>query len=215
MRIDHDNAKYRERWNVLEKNKYNGAFYYSKEIVQNIIPNVDTDRNWITINSPGQGLDHAIVFVHNNLHPENYEWLLECGYQDLIMVCGIPETCEKVAHIGTPIYLPLSVDLEYLKRFKTIKTKRTAFAGRKIKRSGIKLPAGIDYIEGIKRQEFLKELARYRKVYAVGRVAIEAAALGCEILPYDPRFPDVSQWKVLDNREAAKILQKELDRIDG
>ena len=215
MRIDHDNAKYRERWNVLEKNKYNGAFYYSKEIVQNIIPNVDTDRNWIMINSPGQGIDHAIVFVHNNLHPENYEWLLGCGYQDLIMVCGIPETCEKVAHIGTPIYLPLSVDLEYLKRFKTIKTKRTAFAGRKIKRSGIKLPAGIDYIEGIKRQEFLKELARYRKVYAVGRVAIEAAALGCEILPYDPRFPDVSQWKVLDNREAAKILQKELDRIDG
>ena len=215
MIIDHDNAKYKERWNVLGKNKYNGAFYYSKEIVQNIIPNVDTDRNWITINHEGQGIDHAIVFVHNNLHPENYEWLKEEEYTDLIMVCGIPETCEKVAHIGTPIYLPLSVDLEYLKRFKTIKTKRTAFAGRKAKHSDIKLPAGIDYIQGIKRQEFLKELARYRKVYAVGRVAIEAAALGCEILPYDPRFPDTSIWKVLDNREAAKILQKELDRIDG
>lgn len=213
MIIDHNDELYRQRWQTLEKNKYNGAFYYSKEIVQNIIPNVTTDRNWITINSKGHGIDHAIVFVHNNLHPENYEWLKE--YEDLILVCGIEETCEKVSHIGTPVYLPLSIDLRYISQFKTRKTKQICFAGRKSKHSGIKLPRGIDYIQGIKRQEFLKEIAKYRKVYAVGRVAIEAAALGCEILPYDPRFPDTSIWKVLDNREAAKMLQKELDRIDG
>ena len=30
----------------------------------------------------------------------------------------------------------------------------------------------------------------------------------------DPRFPDTSLWKVLDNKDAAKKLQKMLDEID-
>ena len=38
---------------------------------------------------------------------------------------------------------------------------------------------------------------------------------GCEIMPYDKRFPDPSIWRVLDNRDAAKILQQKLDEIDG
>lgn len=215
MIIDHNNTEYRQRWRVLEKNKYNGAFYYSKEIVKNIIPNVKTDRNWITINTRGEGVDHSIVFIHNNLHPENYEWLKTYGFRDLILVCGVEETCKKVEHIGTPIYLPLSIDMEYISKFKTEKTKDVAFAGREAKHEGIRLPKGIDYLEGIKRQEFLRELAKYREVYAVGRVAIEALALGCKLRAYDPRFPDVKRWKVIDNIEAAGMLQKELDKIDG
>ena len=62
------------------------------------------------------------------------------------------------------------------------------------------------------RERLLKKMAQYKKIYAVGRTAIEARALGCEILPYDPRFPDVDRWKVIDNLEAAKMLQEELDR---
>ena len=52
-------------------------------------------------------------------------------------------------------------------------------------------------------------------MYAVGRSAIEAKCLGCRIKPYDKRFPDPRIWKVVDNKDAAKILQRELDKIDG
>ena len=215
MIIDHTDRRYRDTWELLEGNKYNGAYYYSKEIVENIIPRVDTDRHWITVNAKGAGIDHAIVFVHNNIHPEHYEWLKTYGYKDLIMVCGIEDTCEKVEHIGTPIYLPLSIDVEYVKQFKTEKTKETAYAGRKPKRIGYKLPEGIDYLEGMPREIFLEELAKYKTVYAVGRSAIEAKALGCRLKAYDERFPKVSRWKVIDNAAVAKILQAKLDEIDG
>ena len=216
---DHTNIKYQRRWKEAGKNKYNGAFYYSKEIVKNIIPNVRTDRNWITVNIPGMGADHSIVFIHNNLHPENYDWLRDRGFRDLILVCGIPETVEKVAHLGRAVYLPLSIDTEYIKQFKLTKEERhgSAFVGRpaKLKIPGITLPAGIDYIQGVKRQDMLKMMARYEYVYAVGRTAIEAKALGCKLKPYDPRFPKVSRWKVLDNRGAAKMLQEMIDEIDS
>ena len=216
MIIDHDNRLYRYKWNHLGVDRYNGAFYYSKEIVKNIIPIVNTDRNWITVNIKGVGCDHAIVFVHNNLQPEVYEWLK--AYDDIIMVCGVPETCDKVKHIGKPIYLPLSIDTKYVKQFKLSKSERngTAFAGRSAKRGidGVYFPA-CDMLENMPRQNLLPYMARYEYIYAVGRTAIEAKALGCKILPYDPRYPDPSVWKVKDNKDAAKILQKELNIIDG
>lgn len=212
MIIDHDHLAYRMKWQN-SKHRYNGAFYYSKEIVKNIIPNVETDRNWITIRAEGVGCDHAIVFVHNNLHPERYEYLK--AYEDLVLVCGVPETCEKVAHLGEAIYLPLSVDVEYVEQFKRPKTREVAFVGRRSKTKLGKLPQNIDYLCGIKRQSLLPEMAKYEKIYGVGRVALEAKILGCEVLPYDERFPDPGVWKVLDNKDAAVMLQKELDRIDG
>ena len=49
MIIDHTHPDYVAKWKTLGEDKYNGAYYYSKEIVKNIIPNVKTDRNWITI----------------------------------------------------------------------------------------------------------------------------------------------------------------------
>ena len=209
--VDHDNRRYRQKWERCGKNRFNGAFFYSKEIVKNIIPRVDTDRAWITVNMPGVGCDHSIVFVHNNLHPENYEWLTQ--YKDVVLVCGIPETCDKVAHIGTPIYLPLSIDVLDVKRYRRPRIKGVAFAGRPSKKNS-KVPADVDCLEGMPRTKLLARMAEYRQVYAVGRTAIEAKVLGCEVLPYDDRFPDPSRWKVLDNTEAAVMLQYELDKID-
>lgn len=225
MIIDHSSPLYRQRWDGAGKNRFNGAFYYSKEIVKNIIPRVSTDRSWVTVNIPAKnnvpqfgavGCDHAIVFVHNNLHPENYQWLEK--YEDLILVCGIPETCDKVAHLGTPIYLPLSIDVDYVRQFKTKKTKGKAFVGRPSKRKGIPFDTMVDIIEGLPREELLKAMAPYSEVFCVGRTAIEAKALGCEVLPMpkimDDRFPDPSIWQVLDNKEASVILQEKLDKID-
>lgn len=213
--IDHNSQCYKRNWWSAGINRYNGAFFYSKEIVTNIIPKIKTDRNWVTVNSYGVGVkDHSIVFIHNNLHPENYKWLKK--FKDMILVCGVPETCDKVKHLGTPIYLPLSVDVEYIKSFKkSNKTKARAFAGRRGKVGLGKLPVGIDYLASISRNDLLRKMADYETIYAVGRTAIEAKILGCEVRPYDRRFPDPSVWKVLDNSKAATILQKELDKIDG
>lgn len=123
---------------------------------------------------------------------------------------------EKVGHIGQPIYLPLSIDTEYVKRFEVAdKRREAAFVGRRNKAALGTLPGGIDYLSGMPRQRLLERMAEYRTVYAVGRTAIEARCLGCEVRAYDPRFPDPDVWQVVDNRDAARILQAELDRIDG
>ena len=213
MIYDHNAKPYRAQWKLSGDDKFNGAYYYSQEIVNNIIPLIETDRPWVTVNAAAQCEDRAIVFIHDNLTPEEtYSWMSQ--YDDLILVCGVPETCERVAHLGTPIYLPLSIDVEEVKQYKVKrKTKKIAFAGRKSKKT-YRLPIDIDYLEGMPREMLLAEMAKYKKVYAVGRTALEAKALGCEILPYDDRYQDPEIWQVLDNTDAAKILQEKLDEID-
>lgn len=213
MIFSHTSPAYQWKLANAGVDRYNGARYYSEEIVRNIIPNVKTTRNWVTINVEGCAFDHSVVFVHNNLKPEEvYDWL--SVYDDLVLVCGVPETVERVAHLGEAVYLPLSVDVHEVERYRRPKTKKTCYAGR-IGKWRDRLPKGTDYIAALPRDEFLSRLAEYEHAYAVGRSAIEARILGCEVLPYDDRFPDPSVWKVLDNRDAAAMLQKVLDGIDG
>ena len=215
--ISHMHPKYADRRLTTGSGRRNGAYFYSKELVENIIPNIKTDRNWVTVNEydPYVDLTHSIVFVHNNLHPEHYAWTTK--FKDIILVCGIEDTVEKVEKYHKAIYLPLSVDTKYLERFRCPKTREQAFVGRKSKLLGnfrTTLPENCDIIANMEREELLAEMAKYRKVYAVGRCAIEAKYLGAEIGAYDERFPDPSIWKVLDNSEAVEILQKKLDEID-
>lgn len=215
MIINHNDPMYvSRRWSASTPNRYNGAYYYSKEICELMIPRVKTDRSWVTVNIWGKACDHAIVFIHNNKQTDRYEHLKE--WKDLILVCGVPETCDKVKHLGTPIYLPLSIDVKAVQKFaKEEKTKEAAFVGRPIKRLGIKFPERVDKLEGIPRSKLLPMMADYKRIYGVGRVALEALALGCEVCAYDPRFPDPKVWKLLDTRDAAKILQEKLDEIDN
>ena len=213
MIIDHNYTEYLKIRRKSGENKYNGAYYYSKEIVNNIIPYIKTDRNWITVNTLGYGLDHSIVFIHNNKNPDRYNWLSK--YKDLILVCSVKDTMWKVAHLGTPVYLPLSVDVEYVKKYrKAKKTKDIAFAGRLIKMKYGDLPDNIDILSGMSRGKLLNEMSKYKKVYAVGRVAIEAKILGCEVLAYDYRYPNTEEWSIYDNKNACKKLQKLIDKID-
>lgn len=214
MIIDHTHKAYVDKQLLSPQNMWNGAYYYSKEIVANIIPNVDTDRNWITINVPAAGgFDHSIVFIHNNMHPEYYAWLKQ--YKDLILVCGIPETCEKVKFLGTPIYLPLSIDVAEVQQYKCEKLMDVAYVGRKPKRKGIEFPKNTVFLENMPRKMLLKKLAQYRYAFAVGRCALECIALDTKLLAYDPRFPDTDRWKLLDNRDAAIMLNDMLKEIDG
>ena len=212
MIIDHTHPKWRAKQDGLGKHKYNGAYYYSQEIVQNIIPHIKTERNWVTVNVNGVCCDNAIVFIHSNINTERiYKWLER--YENLVLICGVPETVEKVKNLGTAFYLPLSIDTEYVKQFQTEKDRLIAFAGRVTK--DMNIPAGVPKLQGIPRKQLLQEMARYRYIYAVGRTAIEAKCLGCTILPYDPRFLDVERWQVIDNKEVIPRLQAMLDEIDA
>lgn len=213
MVIDHTHREYQKRLDAIGKNKYNGAYYYSREICEYMIPGVKTDRNWITVNIPNVGCDHSIVFVHNNLHPEHYDWLGK--YNDLVLVCGVPETVQKVKKLGMAIYLPLSVKVSEIEPHKAQKTREVCFAGRRGKRYNIPFPPETDFLEGMPRDELLSKMAKYKRAYAVGRTAIEAKVLGCEVLPYDDRFPDVELWQVIDTSEAVKMLQTQLNLIGG
>lgn len=213
MIIDHNHPMYLSTWKSLGENQFNGAYYYSKEIVKYIIPKVKTDRNWVTINIRGVCPGHSIVFIHNNLCPERYAWLE--GVKDLILVCGVQKTANSLAKYHHPtIVLPLSVNIADVKQYERPKTKECAFAGRYSKQKGYSFPDNCDKLMGLPRAKLLPAMAEYEQIYAVGRTAIEAKILGCEILPYDTRYPDPSIWKVLDCADAAKILQEKLDKVE-
>jgi hypothetical protein len=217
MIISHAHYFYRERLKNAGNNKYTGAYYYSQEIVKNIIPNVATDRNWVTVNIPKLAetdldLSHSIVFIHNNLQPNTYQWLRK--YDDLILICGIPSTMEKVQFFGTPIYLPLSVDVKSVEKYRHVtSTRDKCFAGR-LNKLNNHVPKSCDILTGMPQSKLLTKMARYHTVYAVGRTAIQAKILGCEIGVYDERFPNPSFWKILDNKDAANILQDKLNDIE-
>ena len=211
MIFDHESRGYRRKWHLAGNGRFNGAYFYSKEIVENIIPNIKTDRNWVTVNALGECADHSIVFIHNNMNIGSYEWLK--SYKDLVLVCGIKETCDKVKHLGTPIYLPLSVDVKEVEAHKgKKKTKKRAFVGRLDKMTF--RVSDCDILTDMPRSMLLDEVSKYKEVYAVGRCAIEAKILGCEVLFYDDRYPE-DIWDVLDNSEVVPMLQEALDEIDG
>lgn len=216
MIFDHNTHEYMTRFGGLGKNKHNGAYYYSKEIVENIIPKIDTDYNWVTVSIPGRCYNHSIVFIHNNDHPEKYRWLSH--YKDLILVCSMQSTLEKIKEIlpqHKAIFLPMSIDVGYVMQFKAKRKHGKCYAGRldKLENEGVKIPKLCKILGDMPREDLLKQMAKFKKVYASERTAIEARALGCEIGVYDPRYQDLEQWQVIDNSEAAVMLQDELDKI--
>ena len=71
--IDHNDPEYVAARERIGLNKYNGAYYYSKEITRFFIPTIETDRSWITIKAGEKKADHSIVFVHNNRNFEKIQ----------------------------------------------------------------------------------------------------------------------------------------------
>ena len=214
MIIDHTHPVYSKKRLAKPDSKYNGAYYYSKEIVKNIIPNVKTDRSWVTVRLPEVHTpDHSIVFIHNNRNPNYYEYLKDV--KDCIMVCSQPHTAANLSFFGTTVYLPLSVDVKSVEKYKKKnKTKEMCFAGRRCKITK-HVPSTADILTDMPQGELIKAMSDYKTVYAVGRTAIQARILGCKIGVYDNMYPDPTIWDVIDNKEAAIMLQKILDEIDG
>ena len=219
MIIDHNHPEYDALRKKCGNGKYNGCWYYSNEIVKNIIPNVKTWRGWNTVGRELTGMcDHMIVFLHDNSTPWNYQWLKK--YKDLVLVCSSDYTRNSVIYSGHTILLPMSIDTEYVKQFRTKKTKDTCFVGNVwVKKSltdpSVLIPGKVDFFSSLPREKLLKEVAKYKRAYAIDRCAQEAKVLGCELIPLETRYHCDDVGKVVDNHEAAEILQMELDKIDG
>lgn len=202
------------------KGAYNGAYYYSQEIVKNIIPNVNTWRPWDTLGMKHlRSFDHAIVFIHHNLdHDKVYGWLRR--YKDLVYVCSTHASVSWATDQtnGSTIFLPLSIDIGYVCQFKTKKTKDACYAGNlwKFKEPDIAkyVPEGTDFPpKNLPREELLKFIAPYKVCYAIGRTALEAKALGCKVKNCDSRY-EGTKWALIDNKDAAEHLQEQLNILD-
>lgn len=216
MIIDHTHPEYMKRRKALGAAKFNGCYYYSKEIVENIIPRVKTDRDWNTVGRDVDGMhDGMIVFLHDNLSPWHYDWLK--NYNDLILVCSSQYVADSVKFWGKPIVLPMSIDTEYVKKFRVAKkTRGTCFVGNVWVKANnnCRVPDGVDYLSEMARPKLLKTIAQYRKAYAIDRCAQECQVLGCELLELKVNY-GCDSTNVLDNRDAAKILQQKLDEVEG
>lgn len=215
MIIDHNHPECIKLRKKTGKGKYNGCYYYSQEIVKNIIPRVKTDRDWNTVGRDVDGMhDGMIVFLHDNATPWHYDWLK--NYKDLVLVCSSTYTYESVQYWGDPILLPMSIDTEYVKQFRTEKTKDTCFVGNSWVRANCssRIPDNVDFFSSMPREELLKSVAQYRKAYAIDRCAQECQVLGCELLPLKTRY-GCDGTNVLDNRDAAEMLQQILNAIEG
>lgn len=215
--VNHEHPLYIREAQKIPNGSHNGAYYYSKEICENIIPKVLTLRPWVTIHVKGVCYDHAIVFIHSNVNLEQYEWLKD--YDDLILVCSNHDTAKGLEHIGRTVFLPLSVDVDYVNQFRQPKTEKACYAGNrwKFKEDDLAkyVPADTHWFPNLPREKLLPMVAKYKECYAIGRTAIEAKILGCEIKVCDHRFPDPDFWQVIDNSEAVNMLQAIIDEIDG
>lgn len=215
--ITHLHPEYIALRKEIGKGKYNGCYYYSREIVKNIIPRVKTWRDWNTVGRDFEGMhDGMIVFLHDNSTPWNYEWLRK--YKDLVLICSSDYTARSVCYSGRIIMLPMNIDTKYVAQFKRRHTKGTCFVGNKwvLDNTNNDLTDIVDeYFSGLSRRKLLQAMAPFKTVYAQDRCALEAKVLGCKLGHLDTRYSVDNVGYVLDNRDAAKILQRELDKLDG
>lgn len=203
-------------WTKLKIPHQNGAYWYSKELLERIVPKIKTDRNWVLINAEHSCVDHSVVFIHNNAHPERYEWL--APYKDLILVCSTIKTLETMIEMFPQfhcIFLPLSIDVEYVKKFKAKrKTKKVCYYGRleKCPRKLMRDNEVVKLGDG-DRDELLKELSKFKTVYAIGRCALEGLALGCKVIPHKGEYENTT-FILRDNLDVIPELQRLLNEID-
>ena len=188
----------------------NGAHIYSELICKYFVPNIITGMNWNTINV-GKGVDNSIVFIHSNINTVKRHGFLK-DYDRQLLICSQQSTCRLTENLGTPVYLPLSIDVGYVQQFITTKDRYCCYAGRRAKADTETFKKnGVDILADMSHDELLKEMARYHYVYAVGLTALEAKCLNCNVLPYDQRFPNPAVWKVRDIRQMIPVLQNIID----
>lgn len=202
-------------------NSHNGAHYYGKEIEELILPHIKSNAFIVTAGGtvqPNKVPDGCIFVCHHNVSPEKmYEQFLG---KDILWVCSKPSTVEKMQAVGEKaVYIPLSIDTKYVEKFRTEKSRDTAFVGNfwKFKTKYIdSLPIDVHHVGGLPRARLLAEMAKYKRVIAEGRCNMEAQVLGCEVELPDWGVPaiDVIPREVLDSRDAIPYWRELLTEYD-
>lgn len=194
----------------------NGSYWYAKEIEDIILPHINK-RLFIvtaaaTIYNKHEIPDNAIVVCHDNRTTINsYGFLFK---KNILWICSKHSTVKTLIREGErAVYIPLSIDTEHVKKFKSRKTKGTAYVGNSwaFKKSYLStLPKSIAQISNLDRDDLLKEMAKYKNVIAEGRCLMEAQALGCKC--ETPKYENLESVYVelLDSRDAIPFWKEAL-----
>jgi hypothetical protein len=221
-----DSPRYKEWQNAQKAGTHNGAYYYAKEIEDLILPPIKDLP--VYINTVGalsykktEIPQKSIIVCHDNVKTvETYRKLF--GHE-ILWICSKESVAETLrTHGENAEYIPLSVDADYVKKFKTKKTKNTAYIGN---RWGFKakylseLPKNVDIISGLDRVNLLKKMAKYKNVIAEGRCLIEAKILGAKCSRPTYEGIDVIDREIVDTKDVIeqwhKIIQSHTDKLRG
>lgn len=211
---DHNTEEYKQRYDSITTGKHNGAYYYSKEIIENFIPNIITDYNWQTIYH-NKAPEHCIVFVHSNNNLALYNYLLQ--YDDVILVCSTKHSQEQLLLKGHKqvIYVPLSIDVEYLSKFKSETKRGTIACGNVWAFTAVTktyfIQNKIPHYHDLERDELLTKMGNTKTVYAIGRCAMEAIYLGANVIQPDKEYPVEKYDTYYTQTDAIRIMQEQLD----
>lgn len=214
---DHTTKEYLNAQSKLRSGKHNGAYYYSKEIVENFIPSIKTDYNWQTINHQ-KAPEHCIVFVHSNNALNRYDYLLK--YSDVILVCSTHHSMEQLQKKGHKqvCYVPLSIDTNYLNNFKNDNKEGTIACGNiwaftNQTKEMFKLN-NITHYHDLERDELLTLMSKAETVYAIGRTAMEAIYLGANVIQPEKEYPVEKYDTYYTQQDAINILQQEIENFN-
>lgn len=210
-----------QAWRAKQDNagRNNGAYWYAKEIEDIILPELKHLNLWVnTVGAlfflPSEIPKGAVIVCHDNINTvRTYMKLFKL---DVLWICSKPTIVDKLAAVGEKaVYIPLSVDTEYVKQFKRKRrTKDTAYVGNawSFKKKFLSsLPDNIDQLGGMEREDLLKEMAKYKNVIAEGRCLIEAQVLGAKAeIPAD-YSRRITFTEVLDSRAAIPLWREALE----
>lgn len=197
----------------------NGAYWYAKEIEEIILPELSHLNLWInTVGAlfflPREIPKGAVIVCHDNINTvRTYMKLFKLG---ILWICSKQSVADTlIKHGEKAVYIPLSVDTEYVKQFKRQRrTKDTAYVGNawSFKKKFLQsLPDNIDQLNGMEREDLLRDMAKYKNVIAEGRCLIEAMVLGANwSLPTYENI-NIIEREVLDTREALPMWREVLE----
>lgn len=198
--------------------KNNGAFWYSKEIEEIILPEL-SHLNLFVVTAGATLLnsknipDGAVVICHDNRTTvSSYRKLFRKG---VLWVCSKHSTVATLEKAGEKaIYIPLSIDTQYVAQYKQKKkTKDTAFVGNAwaFKKDYLaSLPENIVQLSDMERVDLIREMAKFKNVIAEGRCLMEAQVLGCKTQV--PKYENLEAVYVeaLDSRDALPYWREAL-----
>ncbi len=198
------------RYKRIRRGKVNtGSYFYALEIENNILPELkNIDLTIITTGASlfrtGEIRRNTVVVCHDNRNTlKSYSKFLG---KNCLWICSKESTAATLRAVDeNAVYIPLSIDVEYVKQFRTAKTKDIAFVGNAwgFKRNYLaSLPSNIDQLSGMGREQLLNAMAQYKRVIAEGRCLMEAQVLGAqtEVPQYEDGIESV-YVEALDNRE--------------